>query len=63
MMVVRTASQTRAPAGFSPGTAARLVAALPMRAPTKSGDSDVVTGAEKESEIARDSRVPQTPCL
>ncbi len=54
---VRTPSQTRAPAGFSPAKAAQSAAALPMRAPAKSGASDVITGAEKQSEIARETRV------
>jgi hypothetical protein len=65
-------AQTRAPAGFSPAKAARSAAALPMRAPAKSGASDVVTGAEKQSEIAHETRVrarddffqvPRTPRL
>jgi hypothetical protein len=51
------ASQTRAPAGFSPATAAQSVTALPMRAPAKSGASDVATGAANPFEIACVSRV------
>jgi hypothetical protein len=49
--------KTRAPAGFSPSIAARSVGALSMRAPAKSGTSDVATGATNPFEIARDSRV------
>ena len=40
-----------------PATAARSIAALLMRAPAKSGASDVATGAANPFEIARDSRV------
>ncbi len=56
-------SQTRAPARFSPATAAPPVAALPMRAPAKSGASDVATGAEQPSEIARVFRVRSRECF
>jgi hypothetical protein len=55
-------AQTRAPAGFSPATAARSVAALSMRAPAKSGASDVATDAANPFEIARDSRVRSKEC-